>query len=70
MSKGPFVGPLLSYKFNYLYTKIPVSVFKIKKEIKIGDKIFCYRVHFVVLLDYKSKVFFKETNQNRIKNDD
>jgi hypothetical protein len=61
MSKGPFEGPLLSYKLNYLYTKIPLSVFKIKIEIVKRDKIFVHNIHLVVLLAYKSNLIFKKT---------
>jgi len=54
------VGPLLSYKFNYLYTKIPLSVFKIKIEVIKGDKIFVYNIHLVVLLACKSNALIKK----------
>jgi len=64
MNKGPFVGPLLSYKLNYLYTKIPLSVFKIKIEVIKGDKIFVHNIHLVVLLAYKSNLFFKKPTKN------
>ena len=63
MNKGPFVGPLLSYKLNYLYTKIPLSVFKIKIEVIKGDKIFVYNIHLVALLAYKSNLFFNKTTK-------
>jgi hypothetical protein len=54
---------LLSYKFNYLYTKIPFSVFKVKKEVKKRDKIFVYYIHLVALLAYKSNLFFKNASK-------
>ena len=52
---------MLSYKLNYLYTKIPLSVFKIKIEVIKGDKIFMYNIHLVALLAYKSNALFKKT---------
>ena len=57
------MGPLLSYKFNYLYTKIPLSVFKIKIEVIKGEKIFVYNIHLVALLAYKSNRIFKKTRE-------
>jgi hypothetical protein len=51
--KGPFPGPLLHIKFLYLYTKIPLSLFKVKKEVIKGDKIIVYDFHLPVLLGYK-----------------
>jgi len=52
-------GTLASYKFNYLYTKIPLSVFKIKIEIIKGEKIFVYNIHIIALLVYKSNAIIK-----------
>ncbi len=40
------MGPLLSYIISYLYTKIPLSLFKIKKEVEIRVGIFVYNIHF------------------------
>jgi hypothetical protein len=53
------VGPLLHINFNYLYTKIPLSVYKIKIEIIKREEIFVYNIHFIALLVYKSNVFIK-----------
>jgi len=54
------VGPLFSYKFNYLYTKIPLSVFKIKIEVIKGNKIFVYNIHLVALLAYEGNALIKK----------
>ena len=54
---------MLSYNLNYLYTKIPLSVFKIKIEIEKGDKIFVNNIHLFVLLAYKSNLIFKKTTK-------
>jgi hypothetical protein len=38
------MGPL-HHIISYLYTKIPLSLFKIKKEIKKGVKVVVYNIH-------------------------
>jgi len=53
---------LLSFNFYYLYTKIPLSVFKIKPEAVREVKIFVYAIHFVVLLAYKNNGILNKTN--------
>ena len=56
---------MLSYNLNYLYTKIPLSVFKIKIEIEKRDKIFVNDIHLFSLLAYKSNgIFKKATNKS------
>ena len=52
---------MLSYNLNYLYTKIPLSVFKIKIEKEKRDKIFVNDIHLFSLLAYKSNGIFKKT---------
>jgi hypothetical protein len=52
------MGPLLHINYFYLYTKIPLSLFKVKKEVIKGDKIFVHNIHFSVLMGYKSTHFF------------
>jgi hypothetical protein len=54
------VGPLFSYKFNYLCTKIPLSVFKIKIEVIKGNKIFVYDSHLFALLAYEGNALIKK----------
>ena len=54
---------MLSYNLNYLHTKIPLSVFKIKIEVEIRDKIFVYNIHLVALLAYKINGIFKKTTK-------
>jgi len=54
------VGPLFSYKFNYLYTKIPLSVFKIKIEVIKGNKISVYNSHLFALLAYEGNALIKK----------
>jgi len=50
---------LLSYNLYYLYTIIPLSILKIKKEVVKRDKIFVYNIHLVALLAYKSNANIK-----------
>jgi hypothetical protein len=42
-----------------MYTKIPLSLFKIKKEVKIRGYIIVYNIHFFVLLAYKINTDFE-----------
>src|SRR5659263_483946 len=60
--KGLFPGPLLSSNFYYLYTKIPLTVFKIKPEVIREVKILVYTIHFDDLLAYKSNGILNKTN--------
>jgi hypothetical protein len=43
-----------------MYTKIPLSRFKIKKEVEIRIEIFVYNIHFFGLLAYKSNAIIKK----------
>lgn len=54
---------MLSHNLDYLYTKIPLSLFKIKIEVEIRDKIFVHNIHLVALLVYKSNGIFKKTTK-------
>jgi len=49
---------LLQIFIIYLYTKIPLSLFKIKVEVEIGED-GVYNIHYFVLLGYKSNGIFK-----------
>jgi len=42
-----------------MYTKIPLSLPAIKKEIKISGDIAVYKIHFFVLLAYKINTDFE-----------
>jgi len=57
------LGPLLFIIYNYLYTKIPLSLFKIKKEVIKGYKIIVYNIHLVAFLAYKSNLIFTKTSK-------
>jgi len=46
---------------SYLYTKIPLSLFVIKKEPEIREEIIVYNIHCFVLLAYKSNLKIKKT---------
>ena len=48
------MGPLLHIIFSYLYTKSPLSLFKVKKEVIKGAKIIVHDIHKSFLLGYKS----------------
>jgi len=58
---------LLYKNYLYLYTKIPLSLFKIKKEVKIGVEVFVHNIHFFALLAYKSNAIFNNANKNQEK---
>jgi hypothetical protein len=60
--RAPFRGPLLSSNFYYLYTKIPLSVFKIKPETIKEVKILVEAIHFVCLSAYKNNGILNKTN--------
>lgn len=63
--KRPLSRGLLHYIiFNNLYTISPLSVFKIKIEVKEGCKNVVYKIHLVALLAYKSNGKFKRSNKN------
>jgi len=62
--KVPFPGDLVLYKFNYLYTTIPLSLFKIKIEVKIRGDVIMYNIHFLVIVDYKSNGIINKTKKN------
>jgi hypothetical protein len=42
-----------------MYTKIPLYLFVIKKEIKVSGDITVYNIHFSVLLAYKINTDFE-----------
>jgi len=50
---------------SYLYTKIPLFLFAIKKEEKRGEVIIVYNIHFFLLLAYKSNLFFIKQIKNQ-----
>lgn len=54
---------MLSYNLNYLHTKIPLSFFKIKKEIEKGDKICVHNIHSIAVLVYKSNGIINKSNK-------
>jgi hypothetical protein len=43
-----------------MYTKIPLSLFIIKKEVEIREEIVVYNIHFFGLLAYKSNANIKK----------
>jgi LytS/YehU family sensor histidine kinase len=45
---------------SYLYTKIPLFLFAIKKEEEIREEIVVYNIHFFSLLAYKSNAIIKK----------
>ena len=56
---------MISYNFNYLYTKIPLSVFKVKIEER--DKICVYKIHLLSNQDTKVIDFLKKQAKNKQK---
>jgi len=49
---------------SYLYTKIPLFLFAIKKEEEIREVKIVYNIHFFGLLVYKSNLFFTKQIKN------
>jgi hypothetical protein len=47
-----------------MYTKIPLSLFKIKKEVKISEEVVVYDIHCFDLLAYKSNAINNINKQN------
>ncbi len=45
----PFRGPLLLYIISYMYTKIPLSLFVIKKEKEVKEDV-VYNIQFFRLI--------------------
>jgi hypothetical protein len=63
--QGPLSGTLAFIFTFYIYTKIPLSLIKIKKEVKIGEEIFVNNIHFIALMANKSNLFFLKTIRNQ-----
>jgi len=49
---------------SYLYTKIPLFLFAIKKEEETGEDIVVYNIHFFCVMAYKSNLFFIKQIKN------
>lgn len=62
--EGSLFGDPCLYMIYYLYTKIPLFLFAVKKEEEKGEEIVVYNIHCFALFAYKSNLFFIKQIKN------